>query len=315
MKKTFAALFIFFIGYPLLGQDTGSGMDFLNIGPSPRLLSISEAGTATLTGPSAIYTNPALLVFEEKSSVDLSYTLWISNVNNQFAAANFKRERSAIGLGVYSSVADNFEARNQPGPSAGSFSINYLSLAGSYAYKLGPVSVGLTAQYLREEVFQFMANGYAFNAGIASEVFDGRVRMGVSVTNLGKMESLDILSTPLPSAFNVGITAGIIEINTPGLNDFPALISAHLSFSHPLEDFSTTDFTDVEGDEGFINTAISIEAAEMFSIQAGYRFRPTERPLSFGLGLIIDPIRVNYALLPFSTGFGVVHSFGLQYYF
>lgn len=315
MKQTLLALLLFLTGVPLIAQDTGSGMDFLNIGPSPRLLSLSESGTATLTGPSAMFTNPALLAFEEQSSVELSYTLWISNVTNQFAAVNFKRDRSAIGIGVYSSVADNFEARNQPGPSAGTFSINYLSLAGAYAYQIGPLSLGMTAQYLREEVFQFMANGYAINAGLASELFDGRVRIGASITNLGDMESLDVLATPVPSAFNAGFSAGIIEINTPGINDLPVLISTHISFTQPIEEFSTSDFIDSDGNENYINTAISADAADLFSIQAGYRFGPTERPFSFGLGLIIDPIRVNYALLPFSTGFGVVHSFGLQYFF
>lgn len=315
MRKLLLIIFAFLIVTEARSQDTGSGMDFLNIGPSSRLLAISEASAATLTGPSAIYTNPALLAFESASSVDLNYTLWISNVTNQFAAVNFLRNNSAIAFGVYSSRADNFEARDQPGPSAGNFSISYLSLSGAAAYKVGPVSFGGTVQYLREEVFQFMANGYAFNIGLATEFFEQRVRFGASLNNIGEMESLDVLSTPVPSTINAGISAGLIEFVTPGENDLPVLLSAHASWSKPIEEYSTSDFTDLDGDEGYFSVALSADAANLFSIQTGYRFGPTERPFSFGLGLLIEPIRVNYALVPFSTGYGAVHSFGLQYFF
>ncbi|MDX1592021.1 MAG: PorV/PorQ family protein [Balneolaceae bacterium] len=316
MKKHLPGVFILLIAsINLQAQDTGSGLDFLNIGPSPRLLSISEAGTAVLSGPSSMFTNPSLLAFEESNSVDVSYTLWISEVGNQFAAINFKQPRSAIALGIFSSKADEFEARNNPGPSAGTFSVSYLSLAGSAAYRLGPVSAGFTAQYLREEVFQFIANGYAFNLGASARIFQERVLMGVSLNNLGKMEELDTVSTPVPSSWNAGISADIVEFVTPGENDLPILISAYAAYSKPIQEQTTSDFASSDSKDGFFSLALSGEAASLFSLQAGYRFGPTERPVSFGLGLILDPVRINYAMVPFSTGFGTVHSFGLQYNF
>jgi hypothetical protein len=245
----------------------------------------------------------------------LNYTLWISNVNNQFAAVNFLRNNMAIAFGVYTSTADNFEARDQPGPPAGNFSISYLSLSGALAYRIGPVSIGGTAQYLREEVFQFIANGYAYNLGISAELFNQRVRVGSSVNNIGEMESLDAVSTTVPSTFNLGISAGLVEFITPGENDLPVLISLHTNWSKPIEKSPTSDFTVQEGDEGYISIALSADVADLFTVQGGYRSGPTERPISFGIGLLIDPIRVNYALVPFSTGFGTVHSFGVQYFF
>jgi hypothetical protein len=306
---------LLFFNAGLFAQDTGSGLDFLNIGPSSRLLSISEASTAALTGPSAIYTNPALLVLEDESSLDLSYTLWISNVNNQFAAVNFRRNNSAFGLGVYNSRSDGFQARQQPGPSSGDFSIGYLSVSGAAAYQFGPLSVGATAQYLREEVFQFRANGYAISAGAAAEFSDRRIRAAAAVKNMGTMESLDEISTLLPSSFNAGISASLIEFVTPGANDLPVLVTVYGDWSKPIEENPTSDFIQRDENEGFFSIAVNADVAELFYLQGGYRFGPTERPFSFGLGLAIEPVRVNYAVVPFSTGFGTVHSFGLQYYF
>ncbi len=315
MKKIFFLFLTFLTTVSVVAQDTGSGLDFLNIGPSSRLLAISEASTAVLTGPSAIYTNPALLALEDQSSLDASYTLWISGVNNQFAAINLLRGNSAFAAGIYNSRADGFEARDRPGPSAGDFSIGYLSLAGAFAHSFGPVSIGATAQYLREEVFQFRANGYAINAGVAVEFLDRRVHTAASVNNLGKMESLDLQSTILPATFNLGAALSLIDFTTPGANDLPVLLSVYLDWSKPLEENPTSDFIDRDPDEGFFSVALNADVSNLFYLQAGYRFGPTERPLSFGLGMEIEPIRINYALVPFSTGFGTVHSFGLQYFF
>jgi len=37
--------------------------------------------------------------------------------------------------------------------------------------------------------------------------------------------------------------------------------------------------------------------------------------LSFGTGVILNNITANYALIPFETGFGTVHSVGIGYRF
>jgi hypothetical protein len=314
-KHPLCVIILLIASINIQAQDTGSGLDFLNIGPSARLLSISEAGTAVLSGPSAIYTNPSLLAFEPSNSVDVSYTLWISEVGNQFAGINFRQPRSAVAFGIFSSKADDFEARNSPGPSAGTFSVSYLSIAGSAALRFGPVSTGFTAQYLREEVFQFIANGYAFNLGASANLFQERVMLGLSLNNLGEMEELDIVSTPLPSSWNAGLSADLIEFVTSGINNSSILISAHASYSKPIDEQTTSDFVGSDPNDGFFSIALSGVAADLLSLQTGYRFGPTERPLSFGLGLILSPVRINYAMVPFSTGFGTVHSFGLQYNF
>lgn len=303
------------ISHQLSAQDTGSGLDFLNIGPNARSLALSEATTATITGPSAIYTNPSLLALDPNNSVEANYTLWISGVNNQFAAINYRKNQMAYALGVYNSSSDGFEARDRPGSSAGTFSVSYLSLAGAAAYSKGPLAIGVSAQYLREEVFQFIANGYSLTGGLSVTFLDERVLAGISVKNLGNMESLDQQSTRLPSSLNVGLTADLIEFTTTGLNDLPILISLSGDWHKPLEENPVSDYIQVDPKEGFYTIAANINAGNLFHIQAGYRFGPTERPFGFGLGMVIEPVRVNYALIPFSTGFGTVHSFGIQYYF
>lgn len=314
--KPFSLIILFTLIFTTAySQDTGSGLDFLNIGPSARSLSISQATTAALTGPSSIYSNPALLALEPGSSAEANYTLWISNVNNQFAAFNFRKNQTAYAFAVYNSGSDGFEARDMPGSSAGNFSVGYLSIAGAIARQVGPLSFGVTAQYLREEVFQFRANGFAFTGGVSAQLFEDRVTAGLSINNLGDMESLDEQSTTLPSSINAGLYIDLIEFTSTGFNDLPILISFLADWKKPLESEAVSITFDGDSIDDYISLAMNINAGDLLYFQSGYRMGPTERPLSFGLGFSIAPVRVNYAIVPFSTGFGTVHSFGVQYKF
>jgi hypothetical protein len=289
-------------------QDTGSGLDFLNVGPTPRMLSLSGISSSASTGASALYSNPSLLAFEEKSSLDVSYTLWVADVKNQFAALNLRRSSRAFAFGVYSSGSDGFEARDRPGPSAGDFSVRYLSLAGAIAQRIGPVSLGVTTQFLREEVFQFRATGYAVSGGASVRFLNENVTAGMTLQNLGDMESLDEVSTPLPSTLNAGISAHLIRFTLPGESTLPVQVRLHGNWSKPVGDSTISN-------EAVTSIALSADLSNLIILEGGGRFGPTERPFSLGFALNLESIRINYALVPFETGFGTAHSFGLQYYF
>jgi hypothetical protein len=252
---------------------------------------------------------------EPSSSVEANYTLWIAEVNNQYASVNFLKDDYAIGFGVYNSRSTEFEARGEPGPSQGNFSISYLSLSASAAYKLGPFSAGVTGHYLREEVFQLRANGYAFSAGLAGEFLNKRLRFGAVVQNLGEMNELNQVATPLPSTFRLGAAVSLIELSTPGRNDLPILLTLHSEWIRPLEDLPAGDYTNKDENDDFFSLAMSADIADLIQLRGGYKFGPTERPVSLGLGLNIEPVTVNYAMVPFSTGFGMAHSIGVQFYF
>ena len=298
-----------------MAQDTGSGLDFLTVSPTARMLSLSGAATATVAGPAAIYINPALLAFEERSSAEVNYTLWIADVTNQYAAFNYLKNSTAFAAGVlYSGSGENRSSALQ-GSTAGSASVNYLSISAAAAHRIGPFSAGLSLQYLREEVFQFRSNGFGFNGGISAQFLGKRVRGAISATNLGEMESLDGGVTPLPSGLNAGISADFLELATSGRNDLPLLFTLHLNWEKPVWQNRNRRSTSTLHNDPMVSAAISSDIGNLFVLMAGYRFGSSERPFSTGLSLLLDPIKITYALVPFTTGFGTVHSFGLQYLF
>ncbi len=134
------------------------GLELLTIGPSTQAFGLNDAVTAELLGASNLYTNPANLALENSSSGNADYTLWIGDINYTHAGVNMRKGSRAIAFGFIGSQGDDFELRNQPGPSEGAFSVSFLSLSGGYAYKLGPVALGATAQYIREDYYIYNAS-------------------------------------------------------------------------------------------------------------------------------------------------------------
>lgn len=85
MKKN---LFWIILLLPCVVNAQSSGFQLLNIGATAAELSISEATVATAFGASSIYSNPAMLANEDRTSISLGYTNWIVDSNNLFGGIN-----------------------------------------------------------------------------------------------------------------------------------------------------------------------------------------------------------------------------------
>lgn len=302
----------------LLGSNAyaqNTGFELLTTGPNSEALGLSEATTAYLLGASNIYSNPANLAFETSSSFNADYSLWIGDLTNTHAAINFKREKSAIAFGLLASEASDFELRNRPGPSQGSFSVSYLSLAGAYAYSYRNLALGATLQFLREELYIYNASGYAINAGLSSHWFNRNLFISASLQNIGEMEVLNNDRTNLPALLRGGLSAKVFAVTGEEMR-FPFTVSLLADAVFPLNDQNGNDPNNsVSPDDLYFNVGLSINAADIITIRGGYKSGDSARPLSFGVGVVLNNITANYALVPFETGFGTVHSIGIGYQF
>ena len=301
-------------------QQTTS-LPFLTIGPDAYSLSTGEARTAVLNGASDIFTNPANLAMEKESSVGASYTLWISDTQLSHAAANILKGNQAFAIGVLTNTVSHFEARQVPGPSQGSFSMKNFAMAGAYARKIGPVSVGASALYIYQSFYQVNAGGYAFSFGASANVLPDRLRLSATLLNTGKMGKLNDQASRLPTSFNAGIWSRLIQFATPGYSEIPVSIAASADFTQPVNETNidavgagTSAYKKQK--DGFVTTGVNVTVGGLIDLRAGYRFlKSSARNISFGLGLQTDGIHMDFAYVPFSTGYGNAYSMGLKYYF
>jgi hypothetical protein len=310
MKIYLSTFILFLLPQVLFAQS--SGLQLLEIAPTATELSRAEASLATPNGSSSLYTNPALLTLAQSSTINIGYTNWIGDSNNIFGGINLKNGRRAIAFSVYTSGINGFEQRNAPGESNGDFSIQYVSLSGAYAYDFNLFSAGATFHYLNEEVYPFRATGYAFSFGIARAFLQDRIRFGASLLNRGNMEELDQKATELPSSFNLGVAVDVFEFTHQKSPDLPIKTTLMADFVVPMSEESSA-FTDFNPTDNYLNLGVSLLVADVVEINAGYKTQDNVRPTSFGIGFLTERVTFNYALIPFNTGFGTVHSIGLQY--
>lgn len=312
MRSRFSFALIFVFSSAIFGQGTGFSM--LENAPTPSGLSLNEAITAVPLGSSSIYSNPALLPLSLGSTIDLGYSTWIEETNFIYGGANFITGKRAFAVGIYNSRIDGFEQRNNPGNPNGEFSVSYLSVSAALAYDFEFISIGVAAQYLNEENAQYQASGYAFNFGLAREFLDSKLKSGVSLLNIGKLDELNNEATKLPELFKAGVSLDLFEFAPPKNDDLPVLVSVSTDFVSPLNERESLQNGDVDNDPYF-NFGLNLNIAEVLELSSGYKTGETAKPFSFGVGLITDQINVNYALVPYRYGIGSLNSIGLQYKF
>jgi hypothetical protein len=189
-----------------------------------------------------------------------------------------------------------------------------LSLSGGYAYKLGPVALGGTAQYIREDYYIYNASGYAVSFGAASQFWDDRIRIGTSLLNVGEMNELRNEATPMPTTFKVGANARLLTFMPPENDDLPITVYLNADLVKPIESTNTTTQEEPSLDP-YSNIAVEFDVADVIIVRGGYKTGDTERHWSVGAGITVGTIVANYAMIPFSTGFGTAHSVGISYQF
>lgn len=300
------------------GAQTSTGMGFLLMGPTAHNMGVSDGHTASLSGAGSIYLNPAMMAYEKSSSATLSYMVWpATDTQNSFAGMVAHRGSNTLGFAILSSLIDDIPFRNRPSTDPdGLFAVRYLSLAASYARSFGPLSAGLTGMYLYEQFFQSDASGYAFTAGLGTQLFNERVRLGASLRNAGSMAVLNETATELPTLASFGADIQLLQFSTSALDDeIPLLVSIMADYNLPLNEEGSGDSSLLRQDNGYANFGIELSISDLIDLRSGIRTGDTQRRVNFGAGLRAGEFYVNYAYVPFETGFGTSHAISVQYLF
>jgi len=287
---------------PANGQD--SGLSFLRIGPDGKSLALGDAGVSSAKGAYATYWNPAGLANAGAREVAFSHHIWIADVRTLALQGAFSLgAKTGLGLFVVATGAGNLEARTGPGESDGFFNAQFASGGVALGHAFGPVNAGITLKYLSERIFTHSSNGYAFDFGLQSSFLDESLLVGVTYSNLGKMNQLNNVATELP------------EIGRAGIEFFPFKVLMEddgTSFLNTsvLVEYSQNFVTD----QAQVHVGLSGEVVETLAVRLGYLSNDALRSFSGGLGLSVANLTLDYAIIPFEDGFGgPAHIMSLSY--
>jgi len=164
----------------------------LLINPWAKGSGLANAGTASMTGAEAMYSNVAGLAFTRKTEVMFTHTNYLVGADLSMNAFGFSQkvgESGVVGLTVNTLSFGDVEVTNENAPDGGigTYNLGYTNIGVSYA-KVFSNSIygGLTLRLISESTSQVNMQGACFDAGI--RYVTGKrenVRFGIALRNVG----------------------------------------------------------------------------------------------------------------------------------
>lgn len=173
---------------------------------------MGSAGAAAAKGPEALFHNPALLArFEPESrqetAADYGRLLETTYAGSAAYARPLGRQGS-IGAGVVYAGQSAQTLYDERGDAAGSFRSGDLAAGGAYARRFGGLMAGASLKVIRTSLADRSAAGAALDFGLmaphASELGEGPLDFGASLSHLGPPLKLGPTADPLPARLRVG---------------------------------------------------------------------------------------------------------------
>lgn len=258
-----------------------TALDFLNLPPCAVSAAMGRGGYAFITGPDAVFGNPAML--GRSTALSASHQELLLDTRADAIAAG-------IGLGRGWSVglaAIVFSAGYIQGYSEGNLKTNSID-AGDRLLKFalaydGRVAIGLSVSSYYQALADRTARGIGFGGGVAAETGPGR--LALTADNIGPRFGSGGTSAPLPTRTSL---SGWLPLHS-GM-------------------FETTIDIVFKWSDGF-GGALGVQYMPLdgFALRAGSN---TADPLTFGFRLGAGRFSVDYSYMPISE-FGDKHIIGI----
>lgn len=275
-----------------------SGGGFLNFEVGGRSAGMGGAQVSTATGVTAQYWNPAGLAHTDQAQVGAMHATWLDNLAYEWVGYA-KPLGSGLGVGSLSVAyfhmpgiqgVDEFDNPTQ------TYRVYDLAVTAGLARPMTRnLSLGANARLIRQNLATVSATGVALDLGATGSF--GATAVSAVVQNLGPSLSYDGASYPLPSQIRFGASHRFLQERL--------LLAA--DYNIPRDYYKDA------------RVGAEFRAHPLVSLRMGYRkvLGSTGDPatgLSYGLGLHVKQMSVDYAMTP-SDGFDDVHRFALGYSF
>ena len=313
-----------------------AGASQLLINPWARSTGYGDASVANITGIEASYINVAGLTSIKKSQIKLNHTNWLSSASIGFYSVGYGQKldsTSFVGLSIQSmSFGDvNITSVDNPEGGIGVFSPRSSIINLGYAKLFTKnVSGGINFKLINESISNLSATGVAFDAGIKYSMDDQRLKIGITLRNLGpKMNySGDGLATQV-TYNSTGKNATLQQRTQPF--EMPSLLNMGASYDFLIDSvqklttmasFTANSFSN---DQYRLGCDYAFNTKNLgFNIRAGYVYEKnlfsselrSNALTGLTSGFSIDfnvgkstAIGLEYAAR-FSSPFGIIHTFG-----
>ena len=327
--------FLFAFAFSMNAQDfskvgTSAGQ-FLKIPVGAKAISMASTFASVADDISSLYWNPAGIASLDKFEMGISHSKWIADIDHNFLGIVLPLgEKSSIGVSVVQLSSGKIESTTieKPGGTGTYYDAADIAISISYArYLIEQVSVGFSAKYVNQRIWNTSASTVAFDLGVLLHTGFYGMKMGLSFQNFGPeltMDGSDLIRTidqdpnstinppveaslatqpyGLPTNYRASLSMPLIGKNAP-------LDLYNSSFVIAVDAVHSTDNPEhysVGAEYGFSN---------IFFLRGGYIFNTDEEGLTFGSGVNINmgstAVTFDYAYASFGV-FDGTHIFSLS---
>ena len=287
---------------PAVSGSDPAGFTFLEVPAGARASALGGAYATRALGVEAAFWNPAGLAAVKGVQVVASHYEFLGPLRYaQFGAAQ-RMFGGGASISLRAQYSEPIVERDAQGNAIGTFGYHGLELALGYGREVAPgVSLGATAQMVRERVAESSATAWAMGAGAAWEPAAlPRLRLSGSAHNIGTSPTFLIEGVPgepvsLPAAVQVGASYGA----PVGGIDLRGSLEARLT----------------RGWTGIGMAGLEASHSSGAALELGYRMNDDSASLSYGAGYGRQALRLDYAFVPFELDLGDTHRFSATFQF
>lgn len=284
----------------------GSSAEFLRVGVSARAVAMGEAYSAYADEASAIYWNPAGLSRVEKRSATFMHAGYLEDSTLDFGAYAQRLTRShTLGVSFHYMSAGKIDGTNELSDETGqAFTPHDMALALGYAYEfqegaLLGYAAGGSLKVIRSTLLD-TAQTIAGDVGLLSPLYGDRVRVGVTLANLGGGLNYGTETEQLPLLVRLGSALKISKqwaatLDAVKARDEKAYVGAGTEYL-----LAQSDIWSLAGRMGF-NSRSSGDIQGVSGVAAG-------------VGIGFKMLQLDYALVPFGD-LGTTHRASLTFKF
>lgn len=298
-------------------------MQFLKIGVGARQVGLGEANIASVNDINSIFWNPSAITGIRGTEASFTYTNWLVDLGvysgavglniegiGAFALSYISLDYGKIDEALVTSSSGGSDTRTGESFSGSDVSLG-LGFAKQFTDKL---SIGLNVKYIKETLFQYSTDLWAFDVGSFYDTGWKGVRIAMSAQNFSSTarwlntKEEEQQSYDLPLIYRIGVSIDLLggEELFFGGDDELQKLTLNADAIH------SNDYAER------LNIGLEYTVFNMFTLRGGYRINYDEGNLCLGAGfkydagftkLIVDYAYVNYDFLNSPHRISVIMSF------
>jgi hypothetical protein len=284
------------IGDFLNSTSPSVGMSFLKIGMGARAVSLGGAYGSLVRDPTAVYWNPAAVVYSKGIDFNFSHLMLMEGVRYEFFALSTGDGKQGIGVGMGGVFYGDMELRGET-PSQdpiGMFTAYSFLIKLSYGRSFGnDLVAGTSVTGILEKIYVYSTRAYAFDVGMRYQLPIARpLCVSLNVMNLGPKILYEKETYRLPLTGRLGSSYSVKRgrVVITGVAEVSKSIDAPLASGIGIE------------------TEIS-----WLSLRGGYRYHEKNvLSWSAGLGIRYRFLSIDYSLSPYGMDLGKKHCISLN---